>query len=472
MKVLRAKSSWFKDRDVRLDASFHLSDGRITKVKLDKCPYSISRLEDITNGIFNGARFKRYYVEDFDKGIPFMGSSDMLKANLNGLKLLSKKLSKNLSDLFIKKNWILVSCSGTIGNTVFTNDDFAGKTASQHIMRIVPNEDEIKPGYLYSYLSSKYGYALLTQGTYGAVIQHIEPQHIVDLPIPMLPQPKQQEIHSLIESASDLRVEANKLLIKSQFILKENAVLKDLSNEDYEYFGTHSADRNISFFKRNIREISALSINAFNYSKRIESLENKVKNGNWKSLVDCLDENCFFSTGSFKRLELDSSTAIKLINQSDIFDIKKQGKKIAKSFVKADNLVEYGEVLIAGVGTLGENETFCRAIFANEELEGQLIAGEFIRMKTNNEIPSGYLYCWLSTDYGFRFIRRTQTGTKLCRPIQELLKRIPVPILDDELMLEIDIAVKQAHTWQYEALNKEIQAISIVEKEIESWQES
>ena len=78
-----------------------------------------------------------------------------------------------------------------------------------------------------------------------------------------------------------------------------------------------------------------------------------------------------------------------LINQKDIFDNIIKGKYISKRGVNATSLVEYGEVLIAGVGTLGENETFCRAIFANEDLKGQLISGEFIRMKTWIRIPTG-----------------------------------------------------------------------------------
>ncbi len=93
-----------------------------------------------------------------------------------------------------------------------------------------------------------------------------------------------------------------------------------------------------------------------------------------------------------------------------------QGKLIARKNVRLNNLVSYGELLVAGVGTLGENETFCRIVFANEDLQGQLVSGEFIRMKASMEMPCGYLYTWLASEYGFRLIRNTQTGTKLCGP--------------------------------------------------------
>ena len=125
--------------------------------------------------------------------------------------------------------------------------------------------------------------------------------------------------------------------------------------------------------------------------------------------------------------------------------------------------------MIAGVGTLGENETFCRTIFANEDLVGQLVSGEFIRMKTNGKVPAGYLYAWLSSDYGFRLIRSTQAGTKLCRPIQKLLLQKPIPIIDNDSMNEIDKIVKTAHTKRHQANKLELAALANVEQEIEKW---
>lgn len=234
----------------------------------------------------------------------------------------------------------------------------------------------------------------------------------------------------------------------------------------------HSVGREVSAFVRKSKEISSISINAFNYSKRIEKIVSTIQNKDYLSLDKCLNEKKFFSTGSFRRLEVNSTNGVKLLNQSDIFDIHKKGKILSRHFVGNVKLVEYGEVLIAGVGTLGEGETFCRSIFANEELENQLISGEFIRMKTNEQIPSGYLFAWLNSDYGFRLIRSTQTGTKLCRPIPNLLAKIPVPLMDREQMNYIDKNVREAQTDFYKAIVKENQAIALIEKEIDLWQVS
>jgi hypothetical protein len=51
-----------------------------------------------------------------------------------------------------------------------------------------------------------------------------------------------------------------------------------------------------------------------------------------------------------------------------------------------------------------------------------------------------------------------------------LLKDIPVPILDDKIMSEIDHMVKKSHNMRYRALLKENQAITLIETEIASWQ--
>jgi len=272
----------------------------------------------------------------------------------------------------------------------------------------------------------------------------------------------------LIQESAKLREEASDMLTGAEKLLKKAANLRDLTTEDYDYFGPRGAEREVSCFVRNRKDITTTTINAFNLSERIKKTKASMPCAT-KPLKEVLLGGDTFSTGSFPRVEVKEGYGIMLINQKDIFDTIIKGKYISKRGVKTDNMVEYGEVLVAGVGTLGENETFCRTIFANEDLVGQLVSGEFIRMKASNEVPSGYLYAWLESDYGFRFLRNIQAGTKLCRPIPRLVLEIPVPIIDSDKMNDIDKLVKEAHTKHYEANNYERKAIRMVEQEIEKW---
>ncbi|NML38181.1 restriction endonuclease subunit S [Chitinophaga sp. G-6-1-13] len=457
------------DKDLRFNGAYFLNkdalNSRVLEENIDGC----SRLGDLAK-VWNPQIFKRQFCLPGINAVPYCQSSDVSNT-LEGSEIYVNKFQADKVGSIVEEKQILITGFGTIGNIRLVNELSKGMCYANNVCRVEANFD-IPYGYLYAVLLSKYGRSQLNKNASGSVVRYIEAPGIKKTLIPKLTPRIQKQVHEYVVEASALRVDANNFLRDVQVKLKNKAGLKTLSTSDYEYFGSHSNNRRVSVFKKKFNEISSLSINAFNYSKRIECLENEIKESEYKLLSACLDENLFFSSGSFKRLELSSPNSIRLLNQSDIFNLRKQGKLLANLYAKSDRLVEYGEVLIAGVGTLGEGETFCRTIFASEELEGQLISGEFIRMKTNDKVPSGYLYAWLASDYGFRLIRKTQTGTKLCRPIQELLKNIPVPIIDEEEMLKIDRQVKKAHTMLYEALNAENKAIELVENEIESWQKS
>ena len=447
---------------MRLDGNFHLSEGLEVRSIINNSPYPIESISDVTSDIYCPGIFKRNYTKS---GIPFLGGGDIQKQDLDSGKYLRKESTSNFEVLQIKKGWTLVTCGGTIGDTVYATNLHAKCWASQHVMRVIPLN--IKEGMLYAYLASKYGKLLLTTNTYGSVIPTLNADSIGNLPIPRFPDSFQKEVDDLIQESSSLREEASRILEHAQSQLKEYSSLKDLSPSDYDFYGPSVKGRETSTFVLSRKNITTTSINAFNYSERIRKTKTLITNS--IPLKEVLLGGDIFSTGSFPRVEVGPRNGIMLINQSDIFDTIIKGKYISRRNVKTHNLVEYGEVLVAGVGTLGESETFCRTIFANEDLVGQLISGEFIRMKVNSKIPSGYLYAWLNSDYGFRFIRNTQAGTKLCRPIPALFLEIPVPILADEQMSEIDQLVKKAHTLRYKANCKERAAISMVEQEIEKW---
>jgi type I restriction enzyme S subunit len=464
MKIARAKAAWFEETGVRLDASYHLSEARSAQHAVEsygKC----NSLGKVTERIFLGNRFRRTYVKDAQRGYPYLTASDMTKLEPVSGAYLSKVHTGKVTNLMLQKGWILVSCSGSIGRTVYTNEFFEGQVGTHDLIRIIPDNKKMLSGYLYSFLASKLGFALLTQGTYGGVIQHIEPHHIANLPVPLLSETEMQTIHEKIEQTARLREQAIRQLAEANELLMSSCELPALNVQDYEYFGANAANRSTSTFS--VKKVGPASLAAWNYSQRVDKLRARIqKNVETVPLADCLEGNRFFSTGSFKRLEIDSPTSIELINQSDIFNNRIKGKQLARKYAGSQRLVEYGEILIAGVGTLGENETFCRALFAGEGLKGKLISGEFIRMNTNGTVPPGYLYAWLASEYGFRFIRSTQAGTKLCRPIPKLLAEIPVPLLSAEKMDEINQLVITAHTKRYEALQLENQAIHLVESAI------
>jgi type I restriction enzyme S subunit len=182
------------------------------KVLLEAMKARKDALRDVTlngmAGIFNGPRFARSYVDDPKYGVPFLGSTDILNADLTSLPRLSKKQVAANPRLVIRAGWTLITCSGTIGRMAYARPDMEGMAGSQHFMRVIPDPERVPPGYLYAFLSSKFGVPLVVGGTYGAIIQHIEPEHIADLPVPRLGKKIEATAHELIVEAAKLRDEA------------------------------------------------------------------------------------------------------------------------------------------------------------------------------------------------------------------------------------------------------------------------
>ena len=89
---------------------------------------------------------------------------------------------------------------------------------SDDVIRIKAKE---YAGYIYTYLKSKVGRLLITTNNYGAVVKHIEPDHLTHIPIPNPPSILKQEIHNLIEESFKLRDESNELMDEAQVLLKE-----------------------------------------------------------------------------------------------------------------------------------------------------------------------------------------------------------------------------------------------------------
>lgn len=151
-------------------------------------------LGEMTDRIFRPGIFKRDYVKN---GVKFLGGADILMAIPDSYKQLSFKQVQRMPELKVKRGWILATCGGTIGNTVFIDSQLEKCVISQHVMRIVPKADVLN-GYLYAVLSSDYGHQLFNLYSSGSVIPQIEAHHIERIPIPMIEKSKMELIESLI----------------------------------------------------------------------------------------------------------------------------------------------------------------------------------------------------------------------------------------------------------------------------------
>ncbi|GAB6119948.1 type I restriction-modification system restriction endonuclease DNA specificity subunit HsdS [Bacteroidia bacterium] len=451
MKTIIANKSWLAESDLRLDASFHLSDGRLTSITFKKANIKTSPLHEVTQRIFYGGRSRRIYVNRKENGIPFIKGADIVKADFSPLKMISRKRTANLDEYFLEEGWTLITRSGTIGNTAYVNKDFIHKAASDDIIRVVPKS--IPSGFLYAFLSSKYGQALIKHGTYGAVIQHIEPEHIANLPVPIFTTDKQEEIHSLIVQAADLRVEANRLLEEAITLFEEK-------------IGIHQV---VSSHQTEVLQIKEIKSFLLRLDSQYQIGMNKIKKE--KKTIDyrtikSLAANITVGNRS-KRNYVENG--IPFLSSSDmiLFNPKRYAKQISIKTGGIENLlVKRNSILISRSGTVGN------VVFVGNDLSQTAISEHAMRLEIDSlKIDPAYIFCYLSTQQGQSYMKSSAFGSVIITLNEDLIGNIEVPILDTLTQKNISDKIYQYQENLDSATIKENKAIQLVEKEIDQWQQ-
>ena len=332
----------------RFDGSYHNAEVNIYSSVIER--HSSFKLKDYCTEIFTSGRNKRVYTTK-EFGYPFLSNSDVVAADpLASCKYSSKKYGFD-EKAILRKGMILTGRVGAIGQTAFVPGYLEAYNAmgSDNIIRICVKPEE-RNGFIYAYLASKIGNLSFWKHATGGVQPFITDAMVGELPIPDFPEAFQKEVDDLIQESARLREEATEALEDASKLLKHYASLSDLTEADYDYYGPRSYERQVSCFVKSRKDIDSTTINAFNHSERIKNTKDKITCLT-RPLKDLIINGDVFSTGSFPRIEVKEDKGIMLINHSDIFDTIIRGKHISKRNVKLSNLVEYGEVLIAGVGT-------------------------------------------------------------------------------------------------------------------------
>jgi len=443
---MREKSSL-----LRFDASFHLSEGLQVKRMIKASPYKMLQIRDVTEKIFYGNRAKRVYVNSRKNGEPFLSSSDILQSDLENVKLASKKYTPNIDQMRLKRGWTLISRSGTIGNCAFSNQLHAQKLASEDVIRLVPNYI-LREGIIYAYLASKYGHSLLTQGTFGAVIQHIEPDFVGSIPIPKFPDSFQNEVDGLIQKSARLREEAT-VALKNAHSLIELAIAEQNNNKPSSMV---SLSKIVSAHTMRFEANYYVSKNRLIYDL-IMAMQHHVFLGDYMDSV--------FKPGIFKR-NFVGRGGCPLFGCSDLMKANPKAIKfLSKKQVgmMPELQVKRNYILVSRAGTIGN------VIYVDKHLNNAVVSEDLLRIVSSNDSKNHYLYAFLTSKYGKPLITMHTYGSVIPHIEVEHIKRIPIPILDSNVTLEINSLIQQNIEKIEYSRDSENKAISMVEQEIDKW---
>jgi type I restriction enzyme S subunit len=370
---------------------------------------------------------------------------------------LSRKQTKGLEKLLIKKWDVLISRSGTVGNVGLASETIAGMALSEHAIR-VHAKDPDTAGYVTAFLRSHFGGLQLAKATYGSVVQHIEPEHLKRVWIPDLPSVKGNEIGRAVVRAYEMRDDANRLLSEADRLLHERLGLPIRNSLNVRCDGPIGtvirASRLAMRFEASFHHPGAIAA-----EQAIESLGVDIA-----ALEDNRVTKEIRPITKFRKRLYVRKGGIPLLTSKQLFQIDPVD---SKALAKGAHLHDLPEIALSeSMIAVTRSGTIGRVQIIPRYMTGWTASEDATRIIAAATTNAGYLYAWLASEYGQCLIKRNSYGSVVVHVDKDMLGSIPVPLPDPAIMNEIGNLVLKANSLRNEAWELERWAIERVENAI------
>ena len=458
MRVGVIASSELLEKGNRLNSGFFLSEDEDSYRKLANWPGNKSSVADITvpNGVFSGGIFKKVDATG-PSGRPYVSAKDLFRADVIPSGRISQLHGELLSELELKTGMIVITCSGmNLGDVIWVRSDFDGYCGSGDLIRVVADASMIAPGYLYTFLSSRFGRISIRRHIYGGHIKHVSPMDIQSISIPRLGDELEWRVHKLASEAAHLRS-------RSAFSLRE-----DIDNVAEEINAPVIGD--VGSFRSLGHSISArLLKSSLRFEGQFHSIQ-ALTVENWahehpndrNELADVAE---VYDVPQFKHIYVDADYGVPFYTSGDLFKLDRRPDKYLSRSMTRDlykYVIHEGWILLARSGQLGG--IIGRPYLADSSLEGATTSDHVIRVVPRpGAILPGYLLAYLSTKAGYTLLTRTMAGASVPAlwPVQ--LRSIPVIRATRAFEENIDQRVRQAFERRVLASRLEQEARALVE---------
>lgn len=406
---------------------------------------------------YTGARFKRIWLKKSDYPIFQPSSITDIKPTPDGY--ISRLTHTNIDKLRVKKGQILMTCSGTIGELSYVSSTLDKQIFSHDLLRIdckIP----ANAGYIYTYLKSKIGNKILLTNSYGAVITHIEPEHLATVPIPNAPEEIKAKINTLIIRSYELRDESNDLIDEATQLLINELHLPSI--EEFE--------------EKTFNSINAFSIKLSDMKNRADCsyhlpIVNQIINhlNKYAEEVTTIGDKRISSDvvlpGRFKRVYVDSKYGTKFIGGKEMRQLDPSTEKYLSESAHKKQLegslgIKEYSILTPARGSLGDVILPCKH-FLN-----RAISDNMMQILSNKEI-CGYVFIFLNTEYGKQLIKRFTYGGVVDAIEPFHIQQVEIPLLKDkEGQKQLNGLAQLANQKRYEAYCLEQEALKIMDEEV------
>ena len=446
------------DRGKRLEASVFDVEAKQARelVLKGKNPVAFLGGDNGLTSSYTGARFKRIWLKK--SHLPIYQPSSIVDTKPTPDGYISRLTQVDVNKLRVKKGQILMTCSGTIGKVSLVSDTLDNCIFSHDLLRINCNNDT-DIGYIYTYLKSRVGNKILLTNSYGAVITHIEPEHLASVPIPNAPEAIKKKIHDLIIRSYELRDESNVLLDKAEQLLVEELKLPPIEE-------MQNASDTVETFNVKLSELNKRT-DASYHVPVVKAIVNHLKE-HADEVTTIGDERISKGVvlpGRFKRVYVEDNYGVRFLGGKELKQLdpttEKYLSKVAhkKQLEGGLGIKEYS-ILTPARGSLGDVILPCKH-FVN-----WAISDNVMQILSNKEM-CGYTYIFLNTVYGKELIKRFTYGGVVDAIEPFHIQQVIIPLLKDkDKQAQINALALDANEKRYQAYCLEQEALKIMDEEV------
>jgi type I restriction enzyme S subunit len=457
VRPFSVRAHWLTEDDCRLDASFYADEVVAAQRVIEDSGFEIKPLEKCVAEIFMPALTLKIPFGDERNGVPYLTQFELFMFRPTERKFVITSKLKQPERWYVKEGWLVLSQSGTVGRVRMVTKRLEKFVVSPNPIRLVPSV-EVLIGYVYAFLSTRFAQALVKSSQYGVSVEHILPQHISSLPVPLLPDDEQQAIHEQIMQAYRLRDEANDLLDKADELLHTELGLPRFDESQVPYlFGSSKPKA----FTVRATELEGRLDASFHIPIARVVIE-QLRKGKYP-LVRLGDVAIrIFIPPRFKRIYVSPEYGVPFLQPSHVPLIKPFGLKFISKRANADQIKECTLrerwVVVTRSGTVG------RVLYVPKQLDGWVGSDDLIRVVTDeSKLQAGYLVAFLMTPYGYYQLTREIYGGVVDHLEEEHIAAVWLPNAPLEVQRCIGTLVMQAFEKKEEANAIENRAIARLE---------
>lgn len=449
MLVRTVKLKRLVRRSRRLNANSFLSAEQELVDALAMYPEKTKRIGDVAT-VTKPDIFRRIYVKDPMKGLPYVSPADMDRTDYSGCRLISNSQSSRFGELRLTPGLIVITRSGmNLGWAMLIRGDQDGVIGTEDMIRVASRESE-DVGYLAAFLASAPAYHSVRQDISGGSVKHIEPHDVERLVVPWPRKDLRNRIGGVYARAAELRAESTELINRATDFLFSSVGLTDLTEGGW--FGD---GRELGFSGN----VGQRSLRAWNHSQKAERIRAELQGCGSKPLGQLVKEDTLRKGPGFKRIPVNPGNGVHLIGQRQLLRFRPRPKHIARRGIPESAFCHPGTTLIAARGTFGEAETFGRAQLVSQLTCDWLFSNDILRVVPEEAIHSGWLFAFMRSRSAFRLIRSVATGSKQQDLHPKGMAEIPVPIGGKKEISHVNDLVQKAFQLRDEAYQSESQAL-------------